>query len=72
MNHECCNNKPLISYKELTIPANPAVLKDPLMSNHNDKVNLHSHYLAITQFILSHPRLLAVDSFILLRFRRQS
>ena len=33
MKLECCNNKPVINYKELGIPENPAVLEDSPSTN---------------------------------------
>ena len=39
MKFECCNNKPVISYKELGTPENRRVLEDPLSIN-EDVINL--------------------------------
>ena len=40
MTFECCNNKPVISCKEFTIPKNPAVLEDPPTSTNEEGINL--------------------------------
>ena len=40
MKLECCNNKPVVSYKELSTLENPAVLEDPPTSINKDMINL--------------------------------
>ena len=40
MKLECCNNKPVVSCKELGTPENPAVLEDPPTSTNKDVINL--------------------------------
>ena len=45
MRLECCDNKPVISCKELRTSENPAFLEDPLMSTNEYEINL-LHYLS--------------------------
>ena len=47
MKLECCNNKPVVSCKELGTPENPAVLKDPPTRTIEDVINLLSYSTGI-------------------------
>ena len=49
MKLECCNNKPVVSCKELGTPENPAVLEDPPTSTNEDVIDLSYPFgIAIT------------------------
>ena len=43
MKLECCNNKPVVSCKELGTPKNAVVLEDPPTSTNEDVIDLLSY-----------------------------